>query len=446
MTSISVIGAGYVGLVTGLGLADLGHRVTCVDMDPVRLDAIDSGRVPFHEPGLDELLARNLGTTFSVTDDLDLAVRESSVTFLAVGTPSDENGIDLTFVEAACADLGRVIADKADKHVVVVKSTVVPGTTDGPVTTALERASGKAAGDEFSVAANPEFLTEGRAVVDFFEPDRIVIGVDDPHAEAVLREVYRSFADTPLVVTNARTAEMIKYASNALLATMISFTNELANLGAAVGGIDTTEVMTGVHLSRYLTSYTDEGPVRAEISSFLEAGCGFGGSCLPKDVAALSAHAASVGSGHVVLDAVLDTNRNQPGELVGLVEQELGTLESKAVVVLGLAFKPDTSDIRESPAIPVIERLLAGGATVKVHDPVVRLEDLPDAISSAVTQVTDLGEAVESGEALVLVTRWDQYQELPALLDALSQPPLLVDGRRVIDPRSVARYAGIGHS
>jgi UDPglucose 6-dehydrogenase/GDP-mannose 6-dehydrogenase len=295
------------------------------------------------------------------------------------------------------------------------------------------------------VASNPEFLTEGRAVVDFREPDRIVIGVDGERGEKVLRDVYSSFDRTPLLVTNARTAEMIKYASNALLATMISFTNELANLGAAIGDIDTSEVMMGVHLSRYLTTRTAGGPVTAEIASFLEAGCGFGGSCLPKDVDALSAHAERVGTGHALLDAVLETNGNQPSELVNILERELGSLEGSTVVVLGLAFKPDTSDIRETPAVPVIEDLLARGARVVVHDPIVQVADLPESIAERVTRAADLAHAVEAGEAIVLVTKWDEYQALPQLLNGIENAPLLVDGRRVIDPESVPRYSGIGY-
>lgn len=444
MTAISVIGAGYVGLVTGVGLADIGHDVVCVDKDLSRLAEIAAGRVPFHEPGLRDLLERNLGLGFSVTDDLEQAVSSTTVTFLAVGTPSGPDGIDLTHVEAACEEIGQALAAKVDHHVVVVKSTVVPGTTDGLVARTLERSSGRVAGRDFSVTSNPEFLTEGRAVIDFFEPDRIVVGVDDPVAETALREIYLPFGSTPLIVTNARTAEMIKYASNALLATMISFTNEIANLGAAIGGIDTTDVMRGVHLSRYLTNRRGSEMVVAELASFLEAGCGFGGSCLPKDVAALSAHAQRVGSGHAVLDAVLDTNRHQPLRLVEIVEHALGSVAHRTVAVLGLAFKPDTSDVRETPAVPVIRALLERGAKVVVHDPVVRAADLPSPISTQVIEEADLFAAVNSADALVLVTKWDEYRAIPGMIGDLEHPPVFVDGRRFLDPDSVPVYAGIG--
>lgn len=446
MTAISVVGAGYVGLVTALGLAELGHDVICVDKDPGRIETISSGRAPFHEPGLDELIARNLGARFSITADLPRAVRETTTTFVAVGTPSGPGGIDLTHVLTAGRELGEAIRDTDDHHVIVMKSTVVPGTTDGPVREAIEQASGRPAGSGFSIASNPEFLTEGRAIADFFEPDRIVIGVDDAEAEQRLLDIYRSFGETPMVITNARTAEMIKYASNALLATMISFSNELANLGAAVGDIDTVDVMRGVHLSRYLTNRSASGTVTAEIASFLEAGCGFGGSCLPKDVAALSAHAAAHGVAHQLLDAVLSTNSDQPRRLVEIAERELGSLAGRTVAVLGLAFKPDTSDTRESPAFSVIAELNARGAEVLVHDPVARIDEVPGSLGAGATQVFDLATLVESADALLLVTRWTEYQELPTLLDALVSPPVLIDGRRLIDPATVDRYAGIGRS
>lgn len=248
-----------------------------------------------------------------------------------------------------------------------------------------------------------------------------------------------------MVVTNARTAEMIKYASNTMLATAISFTNEIANLGSAIGGIDTVEVMRGVHLSRYLTGpASSQGPVRAGLAPFFEAGCGYGGSCLPKDVAALTARGREVGSPMRMLEAVAAVNDGQPARLVEILELELGKLSGRRVAVLGLAFKPDTDDVRCSPAFGVIELLLAAGADVVVHDPVVGAEVLEDFPGNGVTHIGDLRAAVKPADAVVLVTSWAEYRALPEVLAELDPAPLVVDGRRMLEPSAVERYSGIG--
>jgi UDPglucose 6-dehydrogenase/GDP-mannose 6-dehydrogenase len=445
---VAVVGTGYVGLVTAACLSEHGHEVVCVDLDRARLKQILRGTIPFYEPGLEELVRRHAGRTLLATDDIADAVRRSQLSFVAVGTPSVDGRIDLRAVLSAVQSIGASLRESAAYHVVVVKSTVVPGTTDGPVRTALEEATGRISGSGFGIAMNPEFLTEGQAVADFMEPDRLVLGADDARTGELLLELYASFPrDVPRVVTNTRTAEMIKYASNTLLATMISFSNEIANLCAAVGGVDVVDVLEGVRLSRYLSPRGGVGMpvVRAPISSFLEAGCGYGGSCLPKDTAALIAMAAELDQPTPLLRAVAETNARRPDEVIRLAETHLGDLEGLRAAVLGLAFKPDTDDVRESPAIPIVTRLLARGASVVVHDPVVT--ELPDAIRCAdVTLTNELGDTLARADVAIVVTRWDAYQDIPAILAELDDPPLLVDGRRMIDRRSVARYAGIGRS
>jgi UDPglucose 6-dehydrogenase len=312
----------------------------------------------------------------------------------------------------------------------VVKSTVVPGTTDEVVAPTLERASGRRAGTDLGVGVNPEFLTEGQAVDDFLSPDRIVLGGDE-RTVAALRELYAGFEGVPIVETNAPTAEMIKYASNAMLATAISFANEIANLGSEIGGIDVVEVMKGVHLSRYLTTpLGGGGSVTAPLS------------CLPKDVAALAARGRETGSPMRLLEAVAEVNDRQPARLVKLLRRRLGSLDGRRVTVLGLAFKPDTDDVRSSPAFPVLRSLLAAGAEVSAHDPLVGPEAL-DGLGD-VTHVEDLAAAVKQAEAVVIVTRWDHYRQVPELVGQLDPPPLVVDGRRMLDRASVPAYAGIG--
>jgi UDPglucose 6-dehydrogenase/GDP-mannose 6-dehydrogenase len=372
-------------------------------------------------------------------------VLDSELTLIAVGTPSSAAGIDLTAVLSAGRDVGAALALKHDYHVVVVKSTVVPGTTDGVILPLLEQASGKAAGADFGVGMNPEFLTEGQAVADFMEPDRLVLGGIDERTLAVLGQLYAEIPlRVPRVLTNPRTAEMIKYASNALLATMISYANEIANLCTALGGVDVVDVTRGVHLSHYLTPLAPDGaPVRAPLASFLEAGCGFGGSCLPKDVRALIAEGERMGQPMRVLRAVIETNDAQPDEMLRLLVHGLGELSGRRVTVLGLAFKPDTDDVRESPATPIVQRLIDLGASVTIHDPVVR--QLPYALRDHGALLTaDLERALLDAAAVVLVTRWEQYRAVPSLLAELDPPPLFVDGRRMLEKESIGSYVGIG--
>lgn len=441
---VAVVGTGYVGLVTGACLAEVGHQVVCVDVDAKRVGEVNEGLAPLYERGLPELLARHAGRGLRATTDLKEAVEASDLTILAVGTPLGDDGIDLSFVEEATAEIGRALRARSDYHVVVVKSTVVPGTTDGTVLPLLERESGKRAGTDFGVGMNPEFLTEGQAVDDFLKPDRIILGGIDKRTIDLMDELYGGFEGVPRVRTNTRTAELIKYASNALLATMISFSNEIANLSSAVGDIDVVDVMEGVHSSRYLSSRGPDGSrIEAPITSFLAAGCGFGGSCLPKDVNALIRHGRRAGLDMSLLQAVIEVNEARPDVVIELLEHELGSLEKMAVAVLGLAFKPDTDDVRESPAVPVIESLLRKGAVVTVHDPVAS-DAATRLFEGRVNVAPSLDDAVADVEAILLITRWDEYRRLENILASRESQPLLIDGRRLIRPDAVARYRGIG--
>jgi UDPglucose 6-dehydrogenase len=442
---VSIVGAGYVGLVTGACLAEQGHDVVCADVDRAKVDRITAGASPIYEPGLDELLARNAGERLRATTDVARAVAESDVTLIAVGTPSTNGKIDLGAVASSTQAIGSALAGKAGYHVVAVKSTVVPGTTDRVVLPLLEEASGKRAGAEFGVGVNPEFLTEGQAVSDFMASDRLVLGGIDKRTHAVLEELYAAFAPSvPRLLTDTGTAEMIKYTSNALLATMISFANEIGNLCAAVGDVDVVKVMQGIHLSHYLSPFAPDGVrVRAPITAYLEAGCGFGGSCLPKDVRALIAEGERQEQPMRVLRAVIETNEEQPEKLVEMVETAVGDLQGRHVTVLGLAFKPDTDDVRETPTIPIVQRLVALGARVTIHDPVVR--SLPEQLGDLDVALSfDLESAVRDAQAVVLVTRWKQYLEVPAILAGQNPSVPFIDGRRMLERESISNYFGIG--
>jgi UDPglucose 6-dehydrogenase len=440
---ISIIGSGYVGLVSGACLSDRGHEVICVDNDERKVRMIESGEAPIHEAGLSELLRRNVGSRLSASTNLAAAVAASEITFIAVGTPAVDGHIDLRYVEQAAAEIGRALRDKKSYHTLVVKSTVIPGTTDGVVRATAERASGKVAGRDFGLGMNPEFLTEGRAIEDFMTPDRIVLGGIDGRSQDVLQEVYATFDKTPTIRTNCRTAEMIKYASNSLLATMISFSNEIARLCTAIGDIDALEVMRGVHKSLYLTTYAaGSSPVRASLSSFLEAGCGFGGSCLPKDVTALVAQGADLGVPTPMLKAVLDVNRGQPEEMVRLASKHFADLQGVDATVLGLAFKPDTDDVRESPAFPIIRLLRRAGANVTAYDPIARPQNHEDLTGVRIAE--SLQDALEKAQVVMLVTRWAEFEKIGDELAKLGRDPLVIDGRRALDQSQFTRYEGIG--
>lgn len=439
---ISIIGTGYVGLVTGAGLAERGHEVTCVDIDPERVAALNRAESPIFEGGLDDLLRKNVGNNLKATTDLAAAVRESEITFIAVGTPFDGKAIDLTAVLEASRQIGSILRDKPDYHVVTVKSTVVPGTTDEQVLPALETASGKKAGRDFGLGMNPEFLSEGEAVREFMFPDRIVLGGIDTRTTEKLEEVYHSFPEAPRIRTNTRTAEMIKYASNALLANLVSFANEQANLSAAIGNIDIVEVMHAVCSSQYFRVRDEEDlPI---LTAFLRAGCGFGGSCLPKDLKALIARGREAGQPMRLLEAILQVNEEQPQKLVSLLEKRWPSLSGIRITVLGLSFKPGTSDVRESPAFPLIRELLARKASVRVYDPVAMTEARKVLSDASVEFCDNLESALDGADAIVVVTAWKEFNEVPKLLRGRDPQPLFVDGRRAFDKDSIAHYEGIG--
>lgn len=441
---ISIIGAGYVGLVTGVCLAEKGHQVICVDMDQDKVNKINNGTPPIFEKGLEELLQKNIHKNLRATTDLPDAVLSTQITFIAVGTPFDGQKIDLSQVEEVARQIGQVLKEKNTYHLVVVKSTVVPCTTDETVGPILEASSGKRLGKDFGLGMNPEFLTEGVAINDFMFPDRIVLGANDQTSLSKMEEVYEPFEGVNVIRTNIRTAEMIKYASNALLATMISFSNEFGNLCAALGDIDVVDVMKGVHLSNYLSTPLPTGErFVAPITSFLMAGCGFGGSCLPKDVNALITHGKNAGRSMELLQAVIHINEGQPQEIISILKKHFPSLDGLRVAILGLAFKPDTDDMRESPAIPIIRALLAERAKIQAYDPAANRE-ARKIFGDQITLIDSLADVIRNVDAIVLVTRWDEFQNVPELLAQASPQPLFIDGRRMLDKYKFLKYEGIG--
>lgn len=416
---ISIIGTGYVGTVTGACFAHLGNDVICVDVDPKRVDLINKGVPPLYEEGLEELLKTYAGKNLRATLDYDDAITHSDISFICVPTPTDEGGkIDLRFVREASKSIGQRLKNKKSYHVVVVKSTVVPQTTQSVVTPILEEASGKRAGKDFGVGMNPEFLREGKAVYDFIHPDRIVIGGDDPKAQAVIKGLYAGYT-CPILEVDTKTAEMIKYVSNAFLATKISFSNEVGNICKRLG-IDTYKVMEGVGLDARISPF------------FLNSGLGFGGSCFPKDVKALIGKASDVNYEPILLKTVLKVNDNQPDMLLRLLKKHVPDLKNKRIAVLGLAFKNDTDDIRESRAIPVIGSLLAEGANVAAYDPMA--SEHMKRVYPNIEYFKSADEALVGADACIIATEWAEFKKLNGQFSKMKKP-IVIDGRKMVDPK-----------
>lgn len=441
---ISIIGAGYVGLVTGLCFADKSCQVICVDNDEGKVKKINQGKAPIHEADLEELLRKHINVNLYATTDLFKSVLETDLTFVAVGTPFDGNEIDLSFVKKVSKQIGKALKKKNTYHLVVIKSTVIPGTTSKTVLQILEKSSGKIAGVDFGLGMNPEFLTEGQAIQDFMFPDRIVLGGIDEKSISLLQELYSSF-NCPKIITNPITAEMIKYVSNCMLAIQISFSNEIANLCSALDDVDVIDVMNGLHSSYYLSPVTPNGDrIQAPITSFLEAGCGFGGSCLPKDVKAIVSFGEKVGTSMSLLRAVIEKNQQQSDQIIKLLKKHFPSLENVRIAILGLSFKPNTDDMRESPAIPIIKELLLQRAVLKAYDPVANHAARGLFSKNQLALSEALEESLRDVDAVVLVTRWEQFRAVPRLLAKVNPRVLFVDGRRMLDKRLFAHYEGIG--
>lgn len=418
---ITIIGSGYVGAVTGAGFAALGHPVWFVDTDPGKIQVIRHASPPVYEQGLAELFTDNK-RRIHATASLNEAVERTEILMICVGTPPIEDGSqDTRQVGSAATAIGRALRQRSSWHTVVVKSTVLPGTTEKVIIPFIEHESGRTAGKGFGIAVNPEFLQEGSAIRDFRDPDRIVIGTRDETSTRVMTDLYSSFA-CPKVFVDLRTAEMVKFVNNAFLATKISFANEMGNL-CKREGIDTQDVFRAVGMDRRINP------------AFFRSGIGFGGSCLPKDVRALINHAEELGIDHPILDAVVNTNETQPEMMILLLKRHLPDLKGRNIGILGLSFKPGTDDIRESRAIPVIRRLLEEGARVTAYDPQAM------AAFSKVIPGPDYAmspQDVIGADAVLIITEWDEFNEL----DYTGK--IVVDGRRIEMARKTAEiYEGV---
>jgi UDPglucose 6-dehydrogenase len=436
---VTIFGSGYVGLVTGACLADSGNHVICVDVDQGKIDRLNQGEVPIHEPGLDALIERNRKAgRLEFTTDAVKGVAHGLFQLIAVGTPPDEDGsADLKYVLTVARTIGQNLAQYA---IVMTKSTVPVGTAEKVRAEVAGTLAGRGAAVEFDIVSNPEFLKEGAAIEDFMRPDRVVVGTDNPRTTELLRALYEPFTRNHerLVVMDVRSAELTKYAANAMLATKISFMNELANIAERVGA-DIEKVRLGI------------GPDPRIGYHFIYPGAGYGGSCFPKDVQALQRSARAVGYEPRLLTAVEAVNKSQKSFLVGKIRKHFGgQLAGRVIALWGLAFKPNTDDMREAPALTLIQELLAAGAQIRAFDPVAMPETgriLGE--QPGIKLVPDAHAALEGADALAIVTEWREFRSPDFdLLKARLRQPVIFDGRNIYNPELMARlgfsYYGVG--
>lgn len=459
-TKISVAGTGYVGLITAAIFADKGFSVIALDVNKDKVNSVNKGEAFFFEPNLDLLVKRVVtqSKTLIASTDTKEAIKTTNLTYICVGTPSQEDGsCDLSYMKQVAEDIGKGLAEKEDYHLVIVKSTVVPGTTRKLVKEAIEKASGKIAGKDFGLCMNPEFLREGQSVYDAIFPDRIIIGEIDEQSGQKLEQIYRFFYSSQqdnftkiwkdvykkevscpeIFRTTLETAECIKYANNSLLATKISFINEFANICEHIEGIDINDVAKGVGLDFRINP------------QFLRAGAGFGGSCFPKDVNAIITFAREKNYEPELLTSVLKINDHQAKRMVELAEQKIGSLKDKTITLLGLSFKPETDDMRNAPSLKITNILLEKGAKVVGWDPKAIAEARKEEwIGEKITYMESLNEAIKVADICLLITEWQELKELKPKDFKQMKRPIIIDGRRIYEPKIFLsegiEYLGIG--
>ena len=436
---ISVIGTGYVGLATALGFTTKNYLIIAVDIDTEKIKRINEGFLPIHEPNLKEVLENAMNTDrFRCVSTFEKAIRDTDITFVSVGTPSLPNGnIDLQYIEKAACAIGNALQKKDTYHLVVIKSTVTPTTTENLLKLLIEKHSGRVCGADFGLCMSPEFLREGSALYDVLHPDRIIIGEFDKKSGDTLENLLKDFYNKkipPIIRTNLSTAELIKYASNAFLATKISFINSLASICEKISGADVVQVARGIGLDKRINPL------------FLSAGLGYGGSCFPKDIKALIAYSETLGYKPELLESVENVNKIQPFKTIEFCKKLLTNLEGAHIAILGLAFKPNTDDMREAVSITIINQLLKEGASITAYDP----EAIPNArniFKNKIKYAFSALECLTDTDCCIIVTEWPEFKNLKTDdYIRYMRHPIVIDGRRIHNPDHFKKlkYVAIG--
>jgi len=440
MPKISFLGMGYVGLCTAVCFANQGFKTTVSTKDPEKIKMVKNGMPPFYEPQLEGLLKKAIKTkNLTAVIGRKQAILETDTSFITVGTPSQPDGsVDLRFVEEAAKEIGEALKEKESSHLIVVKSTVPPGTTENLVKKNIEKQSGKTCGKHFQLCFNPEFLREGNAVYDTLNPDYIVIGEYDKKSGDTLEQLYKQFYGKntpPIVRTNLPTAELVKYANNTFLATKISFINTFANVCEKIPGADITKIAEAIGKDHRINPY------------FLNAGLGWGGSCFPKDLKAFIAYSKKLGYNPNLVQATQRANEDQIKFTVQKAKNELKTLKGRKIAILGLAFKPDTDDMREARSVKIINQLLKQGAKVTTYDPMAT-SNAKKILKARVNYASSAIECLKNADCAILVTEWKEFKKLePEDFTLNMRKPILIDGRRIYNPEKFSkklRYVAIG--
>jgi UDPglucose 6-dehydrogenase len=430
--TLSIIGTGYVGLSTALGFTSKGYTVIASDPDKAKIEKIQEGILPFHEPEMQKQLETAVKTAkLSCTLNCEEAILSSNITFVAVGTPSKPNGnINLQYIKKAACEIGDALKKKNTYHLIVIKSTVTSTTTENTLKLLIESHSGKHCGVDFGLCMSPEFLREGSAFQDMLNPDRVIIGEYDKKSGDTLEALFRNFYSEntpPIIRTNLPTAELIKYASNAFLATKISYINTIANICEKTPNADVTKVAECMGLDKRISPL------------FLNAGLGYGGSCFPKDLKALIAYSKTIGYKPTLLDAVENVNKTQPYKAIELCKRLLNNLKDKNIAILGLAFKPNTDDMREAVSIQIIQRLLKENAKVTAYDPVA-IPNTKFIFQEKIKYATSAIQCIKDADCCILVTEWDEFKQLkPEDFTKNMKHPVLIDGRRIYNPEEFSK-------
>ena len=446
--NITIAGVGYVGLVTGLCFAKLGHKVQFFDVDSNKINMLKNGKLTFYEPEVEELLTETKDNIY-FTDKLN-NLDNGELIFICIGTPTTNNKIDLRYVKQSIENIGSLLKGKNEYHIIVIKSTVLPGTTKYFIRPILERFSNKKAGKDFGLCMNPEFLREGSAVEDFLYPDKVIIGSFGGKEKEMMNKFYSSmFKNVDIINTNLTTAEMIKYTSNSFFPLLISFSNEIANIcEIADEKVDVEDVLRAIWLDKRISPIIKGKRIEISVTKYIKAGCGFGGSCFPKDLRAFIQFSKKLKYKPNLLESILHVNESQIPRLIKRVEKILAGLSNKKIAVLGLSFKPDTEDIRESPSLKLISELLRRNAKVAAHDPI--------AIANAkkffknqknLEFCHNLSDTLKGSNACFIVTSWNDYFKISQDdFKMLMKDPVVVDCRRIYNPSKMQKikYIGVG--